>query len=426
MLAEWDRRRPAETVWRVGRRSGKTVMASILGTYNACVEDYSGFLRPGERRYVVCVATTLDQSRIALRTMRELITGSPMLRPLLVSDSSDELELTTGAVIRAIPCSARAGRGLPISCLILDELGHFVTTDEGNAAGARVLAAMAPSVAQFGTRGHIIALSTPYAKQGAFWDLWQRATSGEHADMWAVHAPTWEVNPTIPEAWFERQRAKDPDAFRIEFAAEWAEGIASYFAADAVRSCVARGVIERPPMDGARYIIALDPAFVGDRFAAVVASDQGERISVDAVRVWRGSRSQPVQLAAVMAEVESLARAFNRARVISDQYSAEPIRQAFHGLGVSVELVPWTNERKLDSFSALKQRINTGAISLPDHEGLIGELTALEIRQTGGGKPKIGAPSGRHDDISTALAACVYQLGGGGGSLPFQWITDNL
>jgi hypothetical protein len=411
ILSQYESRAVSELVLCLGRRSGKTLLACVIGLYDALVASYDGLLRPGEQRYVVMVATTLEQARIALRTMRELILNSPTLAPLLVGDTTDELALTNGVVLRAIPCSARSGRGLPISCLILDEAAHMLTTEEGNQAGGRVYASMAPSVAQFGERGRIVVLSTPYAKQGLFWDLYRQAKSGEHPDMLLFEAPTWEVNPTIPQSWLDRQREKDQDLYKIEYGAQFTEGIASYLSAAAVQACVSKGVLERPPREGASYTLALDPAYVGDAFGLVGACKVGdEHISVDVVRSWRGSRTTPVQHAAVLAEVEQLAEAYNGAQVVTDQFGAEPVRQGLNELGVHVRYSPWTADTKASAFSALKQAINTRSVSLPDHPGLLRELAALEIRQTAGGRPKIGAPQGEHDDLATALAATVWEL----------------
>jgi hypothetical protein len=410
ILDEWDERRPAESVESLGRRSGKTLMAGARAVHNAVVEDYTGLLRPGERRYIVCVATTQDQARIALRTIGGLFGASSRLASLVASETADEILLKNNVVIRALPCSARAGRGLPVSMVILDELAHFTTTEEGNAAGSRVYAALAPSVAQFGDKGHVIAISTPYAKQGAFWDLFQLAMSGQHPSMMAVQAPTWEVNPTIPQEWLDRQRAKDPDLYRVEYGAEFTAAIAGYLDGAAVWACVSVGVRERAPVEGQRYSFGIDPAYVGDRFALVGATRIGDRISVDVVRTWRGTRTQPVQHSAVLGEIKGLSDVYNRAGLHTDQFAAEPIRQGLSALGCSVTYAPWTNESKAAAFSALKQAINTGEIVLPDDAELVRELGALEIRQTAGGKPKIGAPSGGHDDIATALAAAVAAL----------------
>jgi hypothetical protein len=104
-----------------------------------------------------------------------------------------------------------------------------------------------------------------------------------------------------------------------------------------------------------------------------------------------------------------LARRYG-AELVVDQFSAEPIRQGLDQLGVQVKYRPWSNESKLDSFTSLKSSINTGAIALLDDQELLSQLGNLEQRATQGGRPRIGAPPGQHDDLCTALASAVWEL----------------
>ncbi len=109
-------------------------MASVVATYAATMlaSEYKKYLRPGERFYIVSVANSDNQSKIALQGVKDLINGSPILKPLIVRETSDTLELSNGAVFRALPASSRSGRGLACPLLIFDELAHAVDT-EGSA-----------------------------------------------------------------------------------------------------------------------------------------------------------------------------------------------------------------------------------------------------------------------------------------------------
>ncbi len=155
----------------LGRRSGKTLVACIWAVYDAVVRDLSEHVRPGEPRYVVVVATASDQARRAFQVVRSFF-DLPLLSPLVASETSEELHLTTGVVIKCLPCSARSTRGLAISTVIFDELAHFIDTENGYQAGEQVYRAVAPGVAQFGDEGRIICLSTPRGQRGIFWRLW--------------------------------------------------------------------------------------------------------------------------------------------------------------------------------------------------------------------------------------------------------------
>src|SRR5207244_3004488 len=142
----------------------------------------------------------------------------------------------------------RSTRGLPASLVILDELAHFVDS-EGYQSGSQVLRALSPSIAQFGMRGRVLATSTPNGRSGAFWDICQRGRE------W--HASTRTMNPTVSAEFLDKQRQLDPDAYSVEYGAEWGAGVAAYLSPEAIDACVVKGLREHAPRPNIRYQIAL-------------------------------------------------------------------------------------------------------------------------------------------------------------------------
>src|SRR5207247_1513578 len=123
--------------------------------------------------------------------------------------------------LRAFPCSSRGGRGWPISTLVMDEAGHFLTETDGFQTADRVWEALVPSTAQFGDAARVIVSSTPYGTEGLFADLYGKAESGELSDAAAHHATTAQANPTIAAQFLAAEQARDPDAYRQEYEAEF-------------------------------------------------------------------------------------------------------------------------------------------------------------------------------------------------------------
>lgn len=199
ILEEFWQGNYAIAVWALGRRSGKSLMAAVTATYAACMlaDEYKKYLRTGERFYIVSVANTIDQAKIALQQVKDLINGSPILKPLIIRETTDTLELSNGAIFKALPASSRSGRGMACPLLIFDEIAHAIDTEGGNAAGSSLYQALSPSVAQFGSLGKILLLSSPWLQQGVFYDLFKQGSSGSFPHIQVVNLPTWEVNPTI-------------------------------------------------------------------------------------------------------------------------------------------------------------------------------------------------------------------------------------
>ena len=77
VLNAWAASGKRRAILRLGRRSGKDVMAAVAAIHNAVVPDYTTFLRPGERRFVLAIGTREQQAAEFVRTVRELVDAAP-------------------------------------------------------------------------------------------------------------------------------------------------------------------------------------------------------------------------------------------------------------------------------------------------------------------------------------------------------------
>ncbi len=296
----------AIAVWALGRRSGKTLMSAIVATYAATMlaDGYKRHLRPNEKFYIVSIANTIGQAKIALQGVKDLIGGSLILKRLIVRETSDTLELSNGAVFKALPASSRSGRGMACPLLIFDELAHAVDSEVGNAAGSTLYQALSPSVAQFGKLGKILLLSSPWIQSGIFWDLYKQAASGNFAHMQVVQAPTWEVNPTISRDFLEQERSRDPELFSIEYGANFSQSLSGFVGSDLVDVAVnyERGPL--PPLKKfiGSYYLSLDPAKGNrDAYTACIVHYDDARLIVDRWHQfspnWSDGKKQQVNIA---------------------------------------------------------------------------------------------------------------------------------
>jgi Terminase large subunit, T4likevirus-type, N-terminal len=197
-LLEAVEKGPRTHVLALGRRSGKTTMAALVGLWDRLRRpELDKMVRPGERRYSVAVATNLRQARLFVRAAASIVEPSPLLGRMVESVTDDEISFTNGTALGAFPCTSRGIRGWAISSLLMDEAAHFRDDTEGPAVAERVFNALVPATAQFGERARILVASTPYGRDGLFAELHARASNGELSDAQAHHATTHEVNPTV-------------------------------------------------------------------------------------------------------------------------------------------------------------------------------------------------------------------------------------
>jgi hypothetical protein len=431
VLKEWELsgKRKAQLV--LGRRSGKGLLAAIAALHNAVVEDYDGYLRPGEARYILVVATRQEQAQAFVQTVRELLEQAPDHNLSALVDqqasSAEQVTLRTGSgnvIIRAMPCSARAIRGLPASLIVMDEAAHFVTETEGFQAARAVWRALSPSLAQFGAKGYAMITSTPLWPSGWFYDSFTAGESGADPALFVVRKPTWEMRDAaegivdklvITRESLDGEFAADPEGARVEYGAEFLGGIGAFLDATNVFDCAIPGRQSLPPLEGVSYVGVCDPAFAagGDSFAFAVAHLVGQgdsaRVVIDRLESWRGKNS-PLNSDVVLDEIAVMAHEYHLRELISDQFASVPLADGLRRRGVTMKAQALSNELKHDIFLTLKRLINLARIELPDRSDLSSELLSLELRPTPSGKPRIAAVGRRHDDLAMVVATAAHAL----------------
>jgi hypothetical protein len=405
-------------IWALGRRSGKTLMAAVTATYAACMlaDSYKTFLRNGEKFYIVSIANTIDQSRIALQGVKDLINSSPILKALIVKETSDTLELSNGAVFRAMPASSRGGRGLPVPLLIFDELAHAIDTQSGNASGGSLYQALAPSVAQFGKLGKILMLSSPWIQSGIFWDLFKQAKSGNFHHMQAVQCPTWEVNPTINEEFLEQERVRDPELFAVEYGANFSKSLSAFVDSDLIESAInyERSVLPPQAKYKGRYCLSLDPAKGNrDDYTACIVHYEGERLIVDKWHEFKPSLGEGKKKQVSVAEVESWIleqhQLYGFSETVLDQYNSSGIIQRLSGR-LNISEMSWTAPSKTEAYSKLRELFNAGNLELYPHGKANQQLKNLTVIFRSSGQWSVTGGNGSAvDDFPSALAGCILK-----------------
>jgi hypothetical protein len=406
---------PRVQVVRWGRRGGKTAAASVAMVANATLRPDLDERMPGsEIRYVLAIATRSDQATLLIDYARELVKASPVLRPMLTSDASDELAFALPgghrSVIKAMPCSARGSRGWTVSMLVADELAHFVDS-EGNASADAVLKATLPSLATFGDDARALLISTPSGDGGAFHTYSVNAASGAWPWVREHHASTKQANPEISDALLEQERQRDPVGFASEYLAQFLAGDAAFIDVD--RLIIAdRG--ELSPSDCDTWYAGLDPGFTHDPFAiCLVGRDSEDRLCLGLAHALMPERTTSFEDRRGvederLATVAGILKSYGVTRALADQYASAPIQDRLARLGVELEPFALTQESKAAVFRELRESLNAGALELYQHPRLLGELRRLAVKYTPRGPsvltPRVGTS---HCDVAVSLALAV-------------------
>ena len=260
-------------------------------------------------------------------------------------------------------------------------------------------------------------ISTPLGEVGKFWQLAQAAEAGTLPGARLTHAATWQVDPSLDDAWVERKRAELGDDACAEYGAELVAGAGQFFDLRDIE------FDEAPfrPEDASSWVAGCDPAFAFDRFGvvlvgealdepgvflvgAVEAIDPGERR-----RSWEARRAREDQTLAKVWEILEPYSAARPLKVVSDQHQADGIRSYLGRKGVEVEIVNITGPIQTAGFVSLRARLVDGSLRLWKHGLLLEELRRIRTARTA---ESIVLPrfAGGHCDAASALALACYAL----------------
>lgn len=384
-----------------GRRSGKSLLSDLLVLWDAVIGDYSAFLMEGEPRYIIIISTRADNAQLHIKQCSRLLRHSKELRKLIAEEKSDRLTLKNGVVILSLPASARSVRGYGCSLLVLDEAAFFVDVSESNQSAEEILTAAEPTMATF-DGGHVVITTSPSAPVGLVYDLCERKLE----NWYLVKRTTQEMNPTIKSGVIDRALARDEESARSEYFAEWRAAVEAFLSSEKVDQCINHSMtqVERAE-SGKSYVLACDPAVMRDSYGLLVAHSDKGRMIVDYAKALKA----PVDLVAAEELLADLARRFKPSSILTDTASTS---ERLRGKLPAMKYVPFSRPTKLRCYSALKEAINLGNLSLPgDVPDLVAELKALRIKNgVDIAAPTVGRV--RHDDLADSLALCCDELVG--------------
>ena len=195
-----------------GRQVGKS-------TTSACRAVWTALYQPGS--LTACFSPSLRQSGLLYDKIREVhqAVGSSVG---IEAESAVRLKLKNGSRILSLPSSEATTRGYSLDLAILDEAARI--PDE-------LWAAVTPMLAV--TNGQLLALTTAWARRGAFYEAWTGS-----GDWLRVKIPS-RMCSRISEAFLESERASmDAWSFDREYECKWASTAETAFSEEQIAAAV--------------------------------------------------------------------------------------------------------------------------------------------------------------------------------------------
>jgi hypothetical protein len=390
-----------ESVCIVGCQSGKTRIAGARAAFEAMTTPAED---DGTDLYAILVA---QDQRSSLRTLFRYAAAPfdvvPVLQSSVTARRAETLTLESGCVLAVYPCRPASIRGVRARVVILDELAFYRST-EGYPTDLEMLRAARSRVATTG--GKVIVLSSPYQQAGALFELHRKHFGRANSTtlVWQASAPA--MNPTLPADYLLRMEEDDPEAYRSEVLGQFRTGTSTLLDSEAIAQCVASGVRERAPSDPVvtSYVSFVDAASGSgaDAFTVAIAHADGERVVLDALRVWK----PPFNPSGVIAEACDLLTSYGLRACCGDRYAAGFVLEGFRGHGI--EYTPSELDRSAIYLEALPL-VNAGRAVLLDIPELLRELRGLERRRGTSGRDRVDHARGAHDDMANAAAGALVR-----------------
>ena len=404
-LAEWafdERARPNR--WESRPRGGsKSTDIAAISMVAMLTTDPAG-----SRSYAVAVDR--DQGRLIAEAAAGFVVRTPALASALTVDSYKVTANGSGSALEILAADAASTWGLKPRRVVCDEFCQWSSTANAKGVWMAILTSM-------GKVDGAKLLCTSTSGDPAHWShgIYETALKSKAWTVQEVPGPL----PWASEDFLAEQRLILPDSvYRRLHLNQWCASEDRLTNLDDVRACVTLdGPLEW--QEGRQYVLALDLGVRNDRTVAAVmhservvepgGRDVVQRMVLDRMEVWAGTRANPVDLGAVEEWVEFTARAY-RARVVCDPWQAIAMVQRLRSRGLQVEEFNFSQQSTGRLAVALHTTIRDHRLAIPDDPELIDELVNVRLRETSPNVYRLDHDPDRHDDRAVSLAMAILQL----------------
>ncbi len=391
-------------LWVVGRRSGKTRLAALVGSYEATLAGREKALRKGEKGIVAVVAPSRRQASICRDYIRGIF-EPPMLAQLIKKETTEGLELTNNIRIEVLTGDWRAVRGFTLICAIVDEAAFFGLSEESKVrSDTELIRALKPGLATSG--GKLLAITSPYARKGWTWETHHRNFGNKAAKTLVWNCPSKTMNPTLPQSVIDEAIAEDLASAKSEYLGEFRDDVSEFLPRSVIDALVVKGRRQLMRHANRQYKAFCDlSGGRSDDATLAIGHREDETAVIDFQRRWKA----PFDPNAVIGDMLADLRDYKINSIMGDNYAAEFASQGFQRFGINYVKCP---KAKSDLYLELLPRLCSQTVELLDDEFAIKQLAGLERRTRSGGKDLIDHPTGGKDDLANSIAGVVYTLTG--------------
>lgn len=433
-------------IW--GRRSGKSsAIAAFSAAYEITLGGHTQRVALNQELFWLYIAQDLGTAQLNMKFILSVLADSPLLRKQVINPEKpgiEECKFKNGITLRGEPPNIKTARGSAVCGVTMDEIGFWYKDAKSANPDFEVERAVAPAMGQFFPFAKQLRFSTPWTKEGLLYEANQGGTLGwklrcshcinlpscdhlqDERDKFESHlvlgGPTALMeNPFITRKFLAMARRRDPEAFIREYLATFIDSQTSFLTHASVDKAVQLEESQLTPgtpgvrrkigfIEGANYVIAIDPAFRKDGFTLSVGhSDTEYGFVQDEVRQWEPLPGERVNPAIVLDEIKFICDYWQTNTLYSDQAQLESLQQLAIDRDMTIFGVDFTVKSKSVIMNSLANQANMNRLKLLNEPTQALQLKQLQKVIGPNNYISIGAPSGKHDDYATVLALCIHQ-----------------
>ncbi|HXW59242.1 MAG TPA: hypothetical protein VEJ23_07160 [Solirubrobacteraceae bacterium] len=373
--------------------------ASKTTDLSACM--LSVLLASQERLRCYWLASDGRQGELAIDCIAGFVQRTPGLAERVEVQARKVIVPATGASLEIMPADTAGAWGLTPHWLFVDEIANW-----GDTAASRRLWEAASSAVAKRTDARMCVLTTSSTPDHFAFKALEHARS---SPLWRVSEregpPPWASEDRLAE-----QRARLPQAvYEQLFENRWVSAEGSFLDPAVLDAAFA---LDGPALEADRgfsYVAGLDLGSVNDRTVFALGHREGDRLLLDRMEVWQGSRKRPVDFGAVEDFIVQAHRRFHF-NLRLDPWQGLDLAQRLRAQSIHAEEFTFSPTSKQRLAATLLSAINAGNLLLYEADGLKDELLALRLTQTSSGLWAFDHQRGGHDDRAIALALVAVAL----------------
>jgi hypothetical protein len=409
---------PREVYVIVGRRGGKSLVASLIAVHHA-TKPRTWSLGPGEVAAVPIIAADREQAQVMLGYVKGLLAESPDLAPLVTAKTRQGVALANRTRISIHTASFRTTRGYTLAAAFADEVSFWRSEETSTNPDKAIMNALKPGLLTSG--GPLIVISTPYSRRGVLWDSYKRHWGRDDDPILVWQGASRDMNPDLPEDVIAEAYESDPEAASAEYGGLFRSDLDSFISAELLARLVIPGRSELPRTGG--HVAFVDPSG-GSQDSMTLAIAHRDRttglVVLDLVR----EVVPPFSPEAVVVSFAEECTRYGVTKVTGDAYGGEWPREQFRKNGIAYAV---SEPHKSEIYLSALPLMTSGRVELLDSTRLVNQLAALERRTGRTGRDTVDHPPRGRDDVANAACGALVLASGRGQSwhLPvFGYRTD--